>query len=196
MKSLFPEHFQRHRGILQILKQIAKNSPFFVWKIQRKCYKSLKLFHTFSLRHKKLGSWRVNLLNFWHWTGKQNIFTNIFLSNMVLKCEAFKILLSNVKISFEWRGIFEIVVIHRYGHKNLQFCQNPQQVAKNWEIIFFPTRWFDFKCWQPCLLKSSFDFEINVKILIISKMPFLILSTILDLMLALGLVNYFGNLGR
>ena len=33
-----------------------------------------------------------------------------------------------------------------------------------------------------------------MKIVIILKMPYLILSTILDLMLLLVLVNYFGNL--
>ena len=41
--------------------------------------------------------------------------------------------------------------------------------------------------------ESSFDFDMNIKIPIVLKMPLLILSTI-DLMLALVSVNYFGNL--
>ena len=48
--------------------------------------------------------------------------------------------------------------------------------------------------WQPCLLESSFGFNMNMKILVILKEPFLILTIILDLMLVLALVNYFGNL--
>ena len=40
--------------------------------------------------------------------------------------------------------------------------------------------------------ERNFDFDMNIKIPIISKMPLLILSTI-DLMLALVSVNYFGN---
>ena len=42
--------------------------------------------------------------------------------------------------------------------------------------------------------ESSFDFNTNMRILIILKMPFLIRSTILDLMLVLVSVSYFGNL--
>ena len=41
---------------------------------------------------------------------------------------------------------------------------------------------------------SSFDYNMKMKILIILKMPFLFLSTILDMMLGLVSVNYFGNL--
>ena len=41
---------------------------------------------------------------------------------------------------------------------------------------------------------SSFDFNMKMKTLIILKMPFLILSTILNLRLVLVSVNYFGNL--
>ena len=40
---------------------------------------------------------------------------------------------------------------------------------------------------------NSFDFNMKMNILITLKMPFLILSTILDLMLVLFLVNYFGK---
>ena len=72
---------------------------------------------------------------------------------------------------------------------NKQVCQNPQQMAKNWEIFFLldnPTLNANFE--------SSFDFNMNMKILIILKMPFLVLSTILDLMLVLVSVNYFGIL--
>ena len=42
--------------------------------------------------------------------------------------------------------------------------------------------------------ESNFDFTVNMKILIILKMPFLIILTNLDLMLILISVNYFGNL--
>ena len=42
--------------------------------------------------------------------------------------------------------------------------------------------------------ESSFDFNMIMKILIILKMPFLVLATILDLMLVLVSVNYFGIL--
>ena len=42
--------------------------------------------------------------------------------------------------------------------------------------------------------ESSFDFNMNIKILIILKIPFLVLSTILDFMLVLVSVNYFGIL--
>ena len=65
---------------------------------------------------------------------------------------------------------------------NKQVCMNPQQMAKNWETIIFFTQ------------QSGFDFNMNMNILIILKMPFLIRSTILDLMLVLVSVNYFGNL--
>ena len=41
---------------------------------------------------------------------------------------------------------------------------------------------------------SSFDFNMKMKICIILKIPFLVLSTILDLTLVLVAVNYFGNL--
>ena len=41
---------------------------------------------------------------------------------------------------------------------------------------------------------SSFDFNIRMKILAILRMPFLILSTIPDLMFVLVSVNYFDNL--
>ena len=41
---------------------------------------------------------------------------------------------------------------------------------------------------------SSFDFNMKMKILIILKMPFLILSTFLDLQLVSVSGNYFGNL--
>ena len=42
--------------------------------------------------------------------------------------------------------------------------------------------------------ESSFDFNMKMNILIILKMPFLILSAILDMMLVLVSLNYFGNL--
>ena len=41
---------------------------------------------------------------------------------------------------------------------------------------------------------GAFDFNMKIKSLIILKMPFLIYSTVLDLMLVLVSVNYFGNL--
>ena len=41
---------------------------------------------------------------------------------------------------------------------------------------------------------SSFEFNMKMKILIILKTPFLILSTVPDLMLVLVSVNYFDNL--
>ena len=41
---------------------------------------------------------------------------------------------------------------------------------------------------------TNFDFNMKMKILVILKMQFLSLSTILDLMLFILLVNYFGNL--
>ena len=42
--------------------------------------------------------------------------------------------------------------------------------------------------------ESSFDFNMNMKIVIILKMSFLFLPTILDLMLVLVSENYFDNL--
>ena len=42
----------------------------------------------------------MKLLNFQRRTDKQNIFINISISNMVLKCEIYQILLSNVKRYF------------------------------------------------------------------------------------------------
>ena len=41
---------------------------------------------------------------------------------------------------------------------------------------------------------SSVDFKMKMKILIILKVPFLILSAIVDLMLVIVSVNYFGKL--
>ena len=49
----------------------------------------------------------------------------------------------------------------------------------------------NFKC-QPMTYGSSFDFNMNMYIFVL-KIPFLILSTILDLMFVLVSVNYFGN---
>ena len=46
----------------------------------------------------------------------------------------------------------------------------------------------------PTFESSSFDFDMKMNILIISKMSLPIFSTILDLMLVLVSVNYFGNL--
>ena len=69
-------------------------------------------------------------------------------------------------------------------------------MEKNWVIFSLldnPTLNANYK-WQSCLLESSFDFDMHMKILIILKVPFLILRIILDLMLVLALVNYFGNL--
>ena len=69
-------------------------------------------------------------------------------------------------------------------------------MEKNWVIFSLldnPTLNANYK-WQACLLESSFDFDMHMKILIILKVPFLILRIILDLMLVLALVNYFGNL--
>ena len=43
---------------------------------------------------------------------------------------------------------------------------------------------------------SSFDFNMKMKFLLIFKMPFLILPTILDLMMVLVSVTYFRNLSR
>ena len=42
--------------------------------------------------------------------------------------------------------------------------------------------------------ESRFGFNVNMEIVIILKMPFLIISTILDLIFVLVSVNYFGNL--
>ena len=69
-------------------------------------------------------------------------------------------------------------------------------MEKNWVIFSLldnPTLNANYK-WQACLLESSFDFDMHMKILIILKVPFLILRIILDLLLVLALVNYFGNL--
>ena len=77
-----------------------------------------------------------------------------------------------------------------------QVCQNPQQMAKNREILFSlldnPTLNAYLKLQH---LKGSFSFSMNMKFLIILKMPVLVLSTILDLMLVLVSLNTFGILG-
>ena len=74
---------------------------------------------------------------------------------------------------------------------NKQVCQNLQQMEKKTEKLLFslpddPTLKVNFK-WV------SFDFNMKMKILIILKMPFLILSSISDLILFLVSVNYFGS---
>ena len=175
-----------------------------------KCYESLKLFRTLffiinSLRH--------------------------VMVNMVLKCEIFKILLSNIKrqffhifqnISLKYSSLYtnlpnysktfisKIIqqnFFRRKGylwdswswHKNLQFYKFIRILSK-WQktekVLFSlfdnPTLNANFK-WQPCWMESRFDFDKNMKILISLKIPLLILSTILDLMLVFALVNYFGN---
>ena len=72
-----------------ISKQVVKRSLFFVWKIQT---------NVTNIWNYKLVSWRADLLNFQVWAGKQKIFINVSISNMILnekssKCEK---LLSNV----------------------------------------------------------------------------------------------------
>ena len=66
-----------------------------------------------------------------------------------------------------------------------QAFQNPQQMPKKLRNYCFLLKIFE---------SNSFDFDMKKKILIILKMPFLILSDVLDLTLFLISVNYFGNL--
>ena len=76
---------------------------------------------------------------------------------------------------------------------NKQVCQNPQQMAKKQRSYYFlySIIRLEMLIQMTTSESSSFDFNLKMKILITLKMPFLILSTILDLMIS---VNYFGNL--
>ena len=78
---------------------------------------------------------------------------------------------------------------NRNAHKNVQqrsLLESSTNGKKTEKLLFSlldnPTQF------------NSFDFNMEMKILIILKMPFLIPSDIFDLMLVLVLVNYFGNL--